>query len=157
MLRRLQGLILTFFLMTGLCACSDVKVPLKIQNFNSVVSFQSAGTTIKGEITYTSPDNIVFKVKKPENIKDIRFAYSEKEMKVSLDEASFYNSTNEESPVYILLDIIDTVASSDIAIPLKGEYQVVLGEGEKEYTVVIDCESKQILSAKSKDFSFLFE
>lgn len=157
MLRRLQGLILTFLLMTGLCACSDVKVPLKVQDFKDIVSFQSAGTTIKGEITYTSPDNIVFKIKEPENIKNIRFTYSENEMKVSLDEASFYNSTNEESPVYILLDIIDTVANSDIAIPLKGEYQVVLGEGEKEYTIVIDCKSKQILSAKSKDFSFLFE
>lgn len=157
MLRRLISLILSFCLVIGLCACSNMKVPFKVQDFTGGVSFQSAGTDFSGEITYLSPENISLKIKEPENIKDIEFNYDGEEMKVALGEIAFCDETKKESPIYVLLDIISTLAKSDIAIPLKGENEVVLSHGDEQYSVTIDCENKKLLSAKSESFSYIFE
>lgn len=157
MLQRLLCLILAFSLLIGLSACSDEKVPFQVQEITGEVSFQSAGTDIRGEITCLASGNVTLKIKEPESIKDIEFTYEDEKMNVALGETAFCSKNSDESPVFVLLDILSTLARSDIDIPSKGKSEVTLSSGERQYSVIIDCESKKLLSASWGDFSYKFE
>ena len=78
MLRRFLLLLSAVALLVGLCGCAGVEIPFSAEPFTADVMFQSAGTDIKGEITYNSPSDIVFVVKEPENIKGISFEIGER-------------------------------------------------------------------------------
>lgn len=157
MLRRLLCFLSVIALILGLSGCGAAKVPLKIESFACDVKFQSAGTQIKGEITYNSPEDISLKIKEPENIKGIEFKADNKNMQVAVSEVSFSTNANQDSPVYELFDILQTLAQSETDVSLKGEEEITLSHGDKQYRVMIDCEDKRPLFAETENCGYIFE
>lgn len=157
MLRRLLCFLIAAVLTISLCACTNVKVPLEIEDFNYEVKFQSAGTQIKGEIIYQAPDSMIFKIKEPENIKDIEFKSDCKSVNVNMSEVSFSANIQDESPVYVLFKAIDALLETKTSVALKGEQEIVLNADDEEYRITIDCENQSLLSIEANGYSYIFE
>ncbi len=157
MLRRFLCVLSVTVLLSGLCACGNIKVPFELGQFTAHVSFQSAGTKIKGELTYNSPEDISFKITEPENIKGLEFKSVSHSMNVTVGEVSFTPDTEKESPIYLLFELLGDIAQSDISIPLKGEEKTTLQYEGEPYHIKTDCEEKKLISVETESYRYIFE
>lgn len=157
MFRRLLCFFIAAGLAISLCACTSVKVPLEIENFDYEVKFQSAGTQIKGEIIYEAPESMIFKIKEPENIKDIEFKSDCKSVNVNISEVSFSANIQDESPVYVLFKALEALIKTKASVPLKGEQEIILSFDDEEYRMTIDCENQRLLSIEANGYNYIFE
>ncbi|MBQ7294598.1 MAG: hypothetical protein IJW86_00220 [Clostridia bacterium] len=157
MLRRLLCALPIIGLMFCLCACNGVKVPYQPRQFTADVIFQSAGTIIKGELTYNSPEDMSLKIKEPDNIEGLEFKSAKSGVSIGAGDVSFSAQKPEESPVYNLFALLENFAKSDISISLSGEDEIILQHSGKEYRVKIDCEEKKIISIETENYHYKFE
>ncbi len=153
MLRRLICVLSAMSLLLCLCACDSIKVPFRLEAFTAQLSFESAGTEIKGELTYNSPEDMCFTVTQPENIAGLQFKSSDSLLSVSIEDVAFTPSDEKDSPVYILFEALTELAGNETQIPLKGTYIYELGSSK----ITLDCENKKIISIDIKSYHFKFE
>lgn len=157
MLRRFLTFAAAVMLCACLCACDNVKVTYKQEPFTAHVAFQSAGTEIKGELTYNSPEDISLEIKEPDNIAGLEFHSVAKSMNVRVGEVSFSPDTDKDSPVGMLFALLKTISENDIRISLSGEDEIILQHEGKEMRVKIDCEEKKIISIETENYRYKFE
>ncbi len=157
MLRRFLTLTAAVTLCLCLCACDNVKVTYNQEPFTANVVFQSAGTEIKGELTYNSPDDISLKIKEPDNIEGLEFRTVAESMNVTVGEVSFSPDTDKDSPVGLLFDLLKTISENYVRISLRGEEEIVMQHEGKEMRVKIDCEEKKIISIEIENYRYKFE
>lgn len=153
MVRRFLCVLSVIGLTFSLCACESVKVPFELTAFTSQVSFQSAGTTIKGELTYNSPEDITFTVSEPENIRGLRFQSSENLISVGIENLTLPQNRKSDSPVNTLFLSLCEIAGSEIRIPLKGLHSCETDSSK----IKLDCQSKRIISIDIDNYHYKFE
>lgn len=153
MLRRFVCVLSALGLIMSLCACDSVTVPFKSEPFTAAVMFQSAGTEIKGELIYNSPSDISFTVSEPENIKGLQFRSDDSVLSVGVENISLTEQNEKDSPVYHLFSAVSELGSSEVQLPLRGEYTAQLTSGN----VTIDCASKKIILIDIENYHYKFE
>lgn len=157
MLRRFLLLLSAVALLVGLCGCAGVEIPFSAEPFTADVMFQSAGTDIKGEITYNSPSDIVFVVKEPENIKGLTFRESKETKSIGIGDVSFTPDAEKESGIYILFDALQAMGESDIYLPASGLKEISVESRNGNCILIFDCADKKLVSAEIKGYSYNFE
>ena len=153
MIKSVVSVVLAIAVMFSLCACSSEKL-LVLESFSSTVSFQMDDISVKGVLDYKTGEDITFTVTEPENLRDIVFT----ESKVKKDEVIInYSKLKDESPVYLLICIIKSMTESEIYIPLKSEYTFSGVACSAEFKTKINCETDEIISIETGNFTYNFE
>lgn len=157
MLRRVCCALGVAVLLSGLCACTDINVPFELKPFTSQVSFQSAGTQIKGELTYSSSQEMSFEISEPENIKGLKFNKSGESVSLAMGRVSSVTIAEKESPVYILFGCLADISNSQLSIPCGGEKEISAEYDGKACRIKIDCDNKKLKSVETEGYCFIFE
>ena len=157
MLRRICCALGVAVLLSGLCACADINVPFELKPFTSQVSFQSAGTKIKGELIYSSSQEMSFEIIEPENIKGLKFSKTGESINLAVGRVSSVTVAEKESPVYILFEMIADISDSQLNVPCSGEKELSAESDGKAYHIKIDCDNKKLKSVEAEGYCFIFE
>lgn len=148
------SLLLCLGMILTLSACTAGKEAFILEEYSATVSFDLAGVYVKGELNYKNSDDIEFKVIEPENLSGVSFS---KDEIVADDVKISFSGSKEDSPVYILLNIIDDVAVNEIKLPRKGNFAFKSNTSLTEYKIIFDCQNGEISSIESGKFTYIFE
>lgn len=146
--------LLSVILLFSFSGCS-VKESFILQDFESTVSFEMSGITVKGNLLYKSDGEITFTVSEPENISGTVFTLEE----VSLPDVKIsYGKTGDYSPVKILLSAIEDISSKELLLPREGEYEYTPDISSAGYRkIIFDCENRKIINIETEKFIYNFE
>lgn len=134
-------------------ACS-VKESFILQDFEGAVSFETAGITVKGILSYSAGGDVTFRVTEPENISGFVFGKEE----ISLSDIKIgYGKAGDCSPVKTLLDAVSDMGKREILLPGEGEYAYTPEEDTAGYRIIFDCENDKIKRIETEKFIYNFE
>ena len=134
-------------------ACS-VKESFILQDFEGAVSFETAGMTVKGILSYSAEGDVTFRVTEPENIKGVVFGKQE----ISLPDIKIsYGKSGDYSPVKTLLEAVSDMGKRKILLPGEGEYEYTPEENTAGYRIIFDCEKDKIKRIETEKFIYNFE
>ena len=134
-------------------ACS-VKESFILQDFEEAVSFETAGLTVKGILSYKAEGDISFTVTEPENISGTVFTCDE----ISLPDIKIsYGKAGDYSPVKTLLKAVDDMTKREILLPEEGEFEYTPDDITAEYRIIFDCEKSKIKRIETEKFIYNFE
>ncbi len=149
---------LSFILLVIFClgACSVSSVEFKLQPHTSPVTIKGEDVLLKGTLNFKDNENISFTLSEPQSIKDITYLLCGNEKKTAIDNLSFSaDEKTENSPVFLLLSAVKTIADSPVTISTKGSEKVIL-QGEKgEIVIEFNCDEKKINSIEYCGYMFM--
>lgn len=134
-------------------ACS-MKESFILQNFESAVSFEMSGMTVRGKLSYKCDGKSTFTVIEPENISGTVFTYDE----VSLPDIKIsYGKVGDYSPVKILLEAVKDMGAREISLPREGEFEYTSEGNSAGYRIIFECEKDKIKRIETEKFIYNFE
>jgi hypothetical protein len=152
-LRYAVSALISVILLISFSGCS-VKESFVLQDFESTVSFEMSGITVKGNLSYKSQGESTFTVTEPENISGTVFTDSE----VSLPDIKInYGKMGDYSPVKALFNAISDLGTKEILIPKEGELEYISDTSSAGYKIMFDCTKKKITTIETEKFIFKFE
>lgn len=153
MIKSVVSVVVCIILVLSLCACSNEK-QLVLSEFSRTVSFTMDDITVTGELNFKNKDDMTFTIAKPENLSGIVFT----ESTVNIYDVTInYAKLKDESPVFILISTLKTIAEGPIYLPLEGEFTVTVAVSSAEYRIIFDCEKEEIKRIETGKFTYNFE
>lgn len=145
--------LISVILLFSFSGCS-VKETFILQDFESTVSFEMSGITVRGNLSYKSQGESTFTVTEPENISGVVFTDDEATLP---DVKINYGKMGGYSPVKALLNAIDDVGTKEILMPDEGEFEYVSEASSAGCKIIFDCTKKKITTIETEKFIFKFE
>ena len=145
--------LISVILLFSFSGCS-VKETFILQDFESTVSFEMSGITIRGKLSYKSEGKSTFTVIEPENISGVVFTDDEAALP---DVKINYGKMGDYSPVKALFNAISDVGTKEILMPSEGEFEYVSDTSSAGYKIIFDCTKKKITTIETEKFIFKFE
>jgi hypothetical protein len=137
-----------------MCGCSVGKKQISLNEIDCAVTFDLSGVRVKGQLRCKNKKDMTFTVKEPENLSDVVFSLSE----VYKDEVRIsYPEIKVESPVYMLLSIMNDVWEKEILLPYKGNFVFDGSVDSSEYKINFNCENESIISIQTHKLTYNFE
>lgn len=153
MVKSLFSVLITVILIFSLCACSAEKEFI-LSGFSADVSFAMDEEFVTGRLDFKGKDNIYFTIIKPENLEGITFTKST----ANIDDVTInYSNFKDESPVFLLLSIVENLSECQILLPLEGEFTLTGETSSAEYKAIFDCEKEKIKRIETGKFTYNFE
>ena len=153
-MKSVVSLLLCIIMLFSLSACGAGKERFVPEEGISTVSFDLTGMTVKGSLSYKGTEDITFTLTEPENLSGISFSKDE----ITADDVKIsFSGPKEESPVYMLVSIMQDVAGREIFLPSKGSFTFKANMPLTEYKIIFDCEKGKIASIQTGKFTYKFE
>lgn len=148
------GFVLLFIFFLNACSVSSVEFTL--QPTTSIVTIKGEDIFLKGTLDFKDSKNITFTLTEPESIKDITYCMSANENKVIIDNLLFSaDKKTENSPVFLLLGAVKTIAASPVTIGTKGSENVILQSEKGEIVTQFNCDEGKINSIEYCGYMFM--